>query len=74
MFVNTHVCYLSHLLFWLFWDCNLNGVQLCGMAPPHSSLAVTEPLQDQQTKQDCINLPENLEKKIGKGDWWVGEK
>ena len=58
-----HVCNLSNLLFWLLWECDLNGVQLCGLAPPHPSLAITEPSQDQQTKQNCINLPENLEKK-----------
>jgi len=37
------------------------------MVSPHPPLAVNEPSQDQQAKQDGVHLPENLEG--GKRRW-----
>ena len=57
---HTHI-HTTNLLFWLFRECDLNGVQLGGMVPPHPPLAVNKPSQDQQGKQDRVHLPEDLE-------------
>ena len=51
----------------LFQECDLNGIQLGGMVPPHPPLAVNKPLQDQQGKQDRIHFQEDLE---GRGRRW----
>jgi len=56
----THTYLQSNLLFWLFQECDLNGIQLGGMVSPHPPLAINKPLQDQQAKQDCVHLPEDL--------------
>jgi len=47
-------------LFWLFQECDLNDIQLGGMVSPHPPLAINKPSQDQQAKQDCVHLPEDL--------------
>ena len=73
MWSTLHLFYTTHttppnLLLWLFRECDLNGVQLGGMVPPYPPLAVNEPSQDQQGKQDRVHLPEDLEGGEEEGD------
>ena len=51
----------AHHIYHLWWHCNFNGIQLGGMTSPHMTLTVSQTTKDQQAKQDCVHLRQDLD-------------